>query len=399
MPIRKNASFLTSTEREALVKACVLMKADIVNPAASSSQQYSRWDENVAIHWMIQAGIAPGTGTNPTPTPPWWPAGLTGWRLPTAFGAGSGALRRSLDVVANLPSVADLRAALARGTYPLFQNTLESGAGLLSFNQMHNSIHGWVGGVPGQMSYPRYSPFDPIFYLHHCNIDRLWTMWQLDGHANEYPTTGGNPEHNRNDIMYPWTGGAAGYGTSASIASAIPMPDFSAVGAKRNVDTLDYRTAFDYTYDTVVVIGIGLDRTGSMNELSGWPSLLSSDQRMGKPSSGPSSTEVPRPSPLDSDTAPGSRGVTTCGDGPPRSFADRLDHEHLQPCDPGFATGCGPPHAGPAARARARAVARTQTARESVMARRRGLCVIRHRRRRGAEELVIWSSRRLKRLA
>ena len=21
------------------------------------------------------------------------------------------------------------------------------------------------------------SPFDPIFYLHHCNIDRLWALW------------------------------------------------------------------------------------------------------------------------------------------------------------------------------------------------------------------------------
>ena len=65
------------------------------------------------------------------------------------------------------------------------------------------------------MSSPAVSPFDPIFYLHHCNIDRLWAMWQLDGHANEYPSSGGNPAHHRNDIMYPWTGGAAGYGTPA----------------------------------------------------------------------------------------------------------------------------------------------------------------------------------------
>jgi tyrosinase len=37
----------------------------------------------------------------------------------------------------------------------------------------HNFIHRWVGGdmVTGG------SPFDPIFWLHHCNIDRLWTEW------------------------------------------------------------------------------------------------------------------------------------------------------------------------------------------------------------------------------
>ena len=118
------------------------------------------------------------------------------------------------------------------------------------------------------MGHPYYSPFDPIFYLHHCNIDRLWAMWQMDGHADEYPATGGKVHHRRNDIMYPWTGGAAGYGTNASIKSSIPMPNFSSVGPKRNVDTLDFRNAFGYTYDTLAVIGVGLDGTGSMNALT-----------------------------------------------------------------------------------------------------------------------------------
>jgi hypothetical protein len=352
MAIRKNAKFLSPAERESFVRACVLMKDDIVNPAAPASQRYSRWDENVAIHWMIQQGIAPGpvavnfghggngaysflswhryflyqvekqlqsyvpgvmipywdwtdlapvmtdtflgpngtvgsevrsgyfaadapgTGTNPTPAPPWWPAALTGWRLPAAFGGGAGPLRRGLGPVADLPTVVDLRTTLADTTYPTFQNMLESGAGLVSGHQMHNDLHGWIGGGLGQMSSPAYSPFEPLFYLHHCNIDRLWAMWQLDGHATEYPAVGGKPNHRRNDIMYPWTGGAAGYGTSASIAAAIPMPDFSAVGAKLNVDTLDHRTAFDYTYDTLVVIGVGLDRTGSMNGLTPDPMVV-----------------------------------------------------------------------------------------------------------------------------
>lgn len=60
MGVRKNAKFLTPLERETFVRACVLMKADIVNPAASPANQYSRWDENVAIHRMIQNANAPG---------------------------------------------------------------------------------------------------------------------------------------------------------------------------------------------------------------------------------------------------------------------------------------------------------------------------------------------------
>jgi Common central domain of tyrosinase len=61
MGIRKNAKFLTVVEKENFVRACVLLKADIVNPGAPAAQQYSKWDQYVAIHWMIQQGFAPGS--------------------------------------------------------------------------------------------------------------------------------------------------------------------------------------------------------------------------------------------------------------------------------------------------------------------------------------------------
>jgi tyrosinase len=41
----------------------------------------------------------------------------------------------------------------------------------------HNRIHGTVGGVMGSFQSPR----DPIFWLHHCNIDRLWQEWNEAG--------------------------------------------------------------------------------------------------------------------------------------------------------------------------------------------------------------------------
>ena len=50
MAIRKNAKFLTVSERENFVKACVLMKADIVNPGAPARSSTAAWDQNVAIH-------------------------------------------------------------------------------------------------------------------------------------------------------------------------------------------------------------------------------------------------------------------------------------------------------------------------------------------------------------
>ncbi|KAF3172813.1 hypothetical protein TWF225_004464 [Orbilia oligospora] len=53
-------------------------------------------------------------------------------------------------------------------TYNVFSNRVEG---------VHDSIHGAVGGG-GHMSYVAYSAFDPIFWLHHCNVDRLMAMFQ-----------------------------------------------------------------------------------------------------------------------------------------------------------------------------------------------------------------------------
>jgi tyrosinase len=39
--------------------------------------------------------------------------------------------------------------------------------------QPHNNVHNCVGGFMGDFL----SPVDPIFFMHHCNIDRLWDVW------------------------------------------------------------------------------------------------------------------------------------------------------------------------------------------------------------------------------
>lgn len=39
---------------------------------------------------------------------------------------------------------------------------------------MHNRVHAWIGGDMGQAT----SPNDPAFFLHHCNVDRIWAAWQ-----------------------------------------------------------------------------------------------------------------------------------------------------------------------------------------------------------------------------
>jgi tyrosinase len=45
----------------------------------------------------------------------------------------------------------------------------------------HDMVHVRVGGNMGDVPT---SPLDPIFWLHHCNIDRLWAEWNGRGHGN-----------------------------------------------------------------------------------------------------------------------------------------------------------------------------------------------------------------------
>ncbi|KDN35730.1 hypothetical protein RSAG8_11353, partial [Rhizoctonia solani AG-8 WAC10335] len=46
-----------------------------------------------------------------------------------------------------------------------------------SIEQPHNLIHLLVGGL-GHMMDNDYASFDPIFFLHHCNVDRILALWE-----------------------------------------------------------------------------------------------------------------------------------------------------------------------------------------------------------------------------
>lgn len=56
--------------------------------------------------------------------------------------------------------------ALGQTTFNSFTSALEA---------IHDSVHVWVGGSMG--SIPT-APADPIFWMHHANVDRLWAVWQ-----------------------------------------------------------------------------------------------------------------------------------------------------------------------------------------------------------------------------
>jgi tyrosinase len=66
-----------------------------------------------------------------------------------------------------LPEPGYVEQVLANPDFLTFQTQLEG---------IHDGVHVWVGGTMGAIPTAAY---DPLFYAHHCMIDRLWYLWQL----------------------------------------------------------------------------------------------------------------------------------------------------------------------------------------------------------------------------
>jgi tyrosinase len=135
--------------------------------------------------------------------------------------------------------------------YPVFWMMMEGNP----HGAAHVSFGGSISSVPTAAR-------DPLFFLLHCNVDRLWAKWQrLNGRfdpavAASYDNAAAPIGHNLPDTMWPWngiTGGtrpptAPGGAMSASLCVAAP-------GDQPQVhQTLDYqgtlnaasRLGFDY---------------------------------------------------------------------------------------------------------------------------------------------------------
>lgn len=127
----------------------------------------------------------------------------------------------------------------------------------------HNYFHSFVGGATFDPAVGRPEPLgtmaglatsinDPVFWLVHSNVDRLWAQWQEDGHAGSdyYPAEGGHYGENLNDRLWPWDGGEStpvnqGWGDQLSL-----LPNLSQDDIVTAADTLDF-SKYGYTYDTL----------------------------------------------------------------------------------------------------------------------------------------------------
>jgi tyrosinase len=90
-------------------------------------------------------------------------------RVPTAQPPINRMTRRNPGAIAGvtLPTKEEVDDLLNDTDWASFSDRLED---------LHDRVHGWVGGDMGSVATAAY---DPVFFAHHCMIDRIWYLWQV----------------------------------------------------------------------------------------------------------------------------------------------------------------------------------------------------------------------------
>lgn len=104
----------------------------------------------------------------------------------------------------------------------------------------HNTVHSLVGGVRpggnwrvpednGLMAYPETAALDPIFWLHHANIDRMWEIWLArdPGHEDPPDTAWRNGPVDRRFVVPTPTGTTLEFSPLEVLDTRSPMLDYT----------------------------------------------------------------------------------------------------------------------------------------------------------------------------
>jgi len=268
MGIRKNQSMLTASEKSRFVNAVLQMKTngvydryvrqhrDLFNAGIHTSALFLPWHREFLrrLELDLQA-------IDPLVTLPYWdwtvdriltaslwgddfmggngvPAGSAVQTGAFAFRNGRWTLTtrddptepielaRALGSGGNLPTANTVRNILARVPFSTFTSGLET--------LIHNIVHVWIGGSAATAS----SPNDPAFFLLHCNVDRLWAIWQ-GLHPTESPFQG-DVRFNLNSPMPPWE-------NESSPPTPARLLDHVALGYSYDTDAAPPATIMDLT--------------------------------------------------------------------------------------------------------------------------------------------------------
>lgn len=268
MAIRKDANTLSLAEQQAFANAVqalkqsgrydqfVLRHANTPMSAIHRSPAFLPWHRRFIFDFEQELqrvsgnpdlGLPYWNWPNGGPNAPMWNDNLLGgngnpssgivetgpfragqWRIINSNGVATGPLRRQFGQsgASSLPTQAEINQVLNITPYdsapwntnstPSFRNQLEGWMG----PNLHNRGHVWVGGS----MLPMTSPNDPVFFMHHCMVDKLWHEWQLRFPNQGYlPVSGGQFGQNLTDPM-------AGTPNSTVGSRPIDMLDSTALG-------------------------------------------------------------------------------------------------------------------------------------------------------------------------
>lgn len=138
-----------------------------------------------------------------------------------------------------LPSLADIINELKPTTYFDYR-AMETGS--------HVPGHTWTGGTMASGN----SPLDPLFFLHHCNLDRLWAIWQQKNPtATQYDNT-------------------IGHGSDISPnPNVVGLNDSMQVGTTATPNSVLDHTALGYLYERDILLEIAWYQSESTSLVTG----------------------------------------------------------------------------------------------------------------------------------
>lgn len=145
-------------------------------PGMSDGRNFLSWHRELLAKFEARLQLV-----NPTVVLPYWdwtvdhaiPVPLTDPALVAAWGiARAPALTEPLPLPKELKNVNKL--GVSPPSFALFQNALEGGP--------HNRVHRAIGGTMVTSS----SPADPVFWLHHAMVDKVWADWEALHKTSEY---------------------------------------------------------------------------------------------------------------------------------------------------------------------------------------------------------------------
>lgn len=126
-----------------------------------------------------------------------------------------------------------------------------------AFRRMEDNPHGTAHvSFTGSISQIPTAAKDPLFFMLHANVDRLWAKWQWSqgrfstADPRTFSTTGDNPTrvgHRLGDTMWPWNGVTTPpRPPTAPGGTLAPSPLTAAPGLRPRVDdTIDYQGVVD----------------------------------------------------------------------------------------------------------------------------------------------------------